>query len=299
MSNTNIEWANKSLNVITGCRKVSDGCKNCYAELMHKRLRAMNSPKYQHPFNEVQVEIQAFKEVNKWKDKQRIFLNSMSDTFHKEVSFGDLVSIFRMISYYPQHTWLLLTKRPENALRFYEQLQGLSSAFLLGKAEAIKGFESCWLGVSVENQQTADERIPLLLKIPAAIRFVSCEPLLGAVDLDPPVCDCCGEVKHDRWCGECGEKDEAHECCNSVWFELRENINVYGERGGIDWVIVGGETGPNARPMKLEWLREIQHQCQEADVPFFYKNIGGVRKPKDGHLLDGIVYNQLPKESRC
>lgn len=234
-----IEWTEKTWNPIAGCTKVSPGCTNCYAEKMAKRLAAMGQKKYQGAIGEnglwngqITVDHKALQEPLKRTKRTTYFVNSMSDLFHENVPYQAIKEIFIVMCYTPHHTYQVLTKRPE---RMLEVVKRLNSDIEWMFQNSIP--RNVWLGVSVENQQTADERIPLLLQTPARVRFLSCEPLLGPVDL-----------------------------------ELEKPDN--GEPMGLDWVIAGGESGPGARPMHPDWIRSLRDQCDTADVPFFFKQWG-------------------------
>lgn len=240
---TKIEWATETWNPISGCTPVSEGCQNCYAKRMAQRLRGrFGYPPYPYdPFSPT-IHYDKIDQPLKWKKPRRVFVCSMGDLFHQGVEYHWQIATFsamiRAAETGRQHTFLLLTKRPAEMQRFiksrdYERLRHN------------KPTDHIWLGVTAENQKRADERIPVLLQIPAAKRFVSIEPMLGPVDLGL----------------------------------------YYGERFYLptpDWVIVGGETGPGARPMNPDWARSVRDQCQEAGVPFFFKKMSKKEPiPKD------------------
>ncbi|MDQ7818722.1 MAG: phage Gp37/Gp68 family protein [Melioribacteraceae bacterium] len=268
MSNTKIEWANKVWNPVTGCNKVSRGCKNCYAEIMHRRLTKMNPQKYNKPFLDGAFpHVQSLEIPLHWKKPTKIFVNSMSDLFHPQVPFSFVNDIMSVIEQCPQHKFIILTKRPENALRYTQESNYTFEA------------NNIWLGVSIEDQQTADERIPLLLQIPANIRFISAEPLIGDINLEVWI--------HKCLTNGCGDK--------------------------IDWVIVGGESGKSARPLHPDWVRSIRDNCKALGIKFFFKQWGNnvfvppgfgevpclvprrISKKKAGRLLDGVEHNEFPK----
>ena len=228
-----IEWTGSTWNPVTGCSKISPGCKNCYAERMAKRLTAMGQRNYQQGFK-VACHEHALELPLHWKKPQTIFVNSMSDLFHKEVPEDFILKIFEVMEEASWHTFQVLTKRSER---------------LLELSESIKWPDNVWCGVSVENQDCV-YRIDHLRRIPSAIRFISFEPLLGPL----------------------------------IGLDLTN----------IDWVIVGGESGPGARPMKKSWVIEVRNQCIEAGVPFFFKQWGGVNKKKNGRSLDGRTWSELP-----
>nr|PZN02280.1 MAG: hypothetical protein DIU66_09985 [Bacillota bacterium] len=228
-----IEWTDATWNPVTGCTKISEGCRNCYAALMAKRLKAMGNPRYVNGFN-VTLHHDLIDLPLKWKKPKRIFVNSMSDLYHKDVPDEFILRIFETMNKARHHIFQILTKRPERLLEI---------------APKVTWTPNIWQGVSVENEQVA-YRIDLLRKVPASIRFLSLEPLLGPLD----------------------------------------NLDLR----GIHWVIVGGESGPGARPIKAEWVRSIRDQCREQGVAFFFKQWGGVHKYKTGRLLDGKTWDEFP-----
>ena len=240
-----IEWTEVTWNPVTGCDRVSAGCDNCYALTMSKRLKAMGSEKYQNDGNPltsgpgfgVTVHPASLNEPFRWKSPRTVFVNSMSDLFHAKVPVSFIQDVFDVMRATPQHTYQVLTKR---ALR------------LKRIAPKLDWPDNCWIGVSVESAEVFD-RIDHLREVPAAVRFLSCEPLLGSL----------------------------------------EGINLE----GINWVIAGGESGPNYRPMDVSWAREIRDACAEADVPFFFKQWGG-RTPKAlGRELDGVIWDEMPRRA--
>ncbi len=233
MANTKIEWTESTWNPVTGCTKISEGCLNCYAERMAKRLKAMGQANYTNGF-EVTMHSHVLEHPLKWKKSQVIFVNSMSDLFHEEIPLGFIKQIFDVMKRADWHTFQILTKRA----RRLEEL-----------APFLDWPQNVWMGVTVENAKCS-YRIDHLRSVPAAVRFLSMEPLLSAVD----------------------------------------NINL----DRIDWVIVGGESGQGARPIKEQWVRSIREQCQNANVPFFFKQWGGVNKKKAGRVLDNRIYDEMP-----
>ena len=280
MADTSIEWTRnpdgspgKVWNPVVGCRKVSEGCRNCYAKTLHDRRHEAYQegggywnngqpiPKqYAEPFETVQLIPERLNDPLHWRKPQRVFVNSVSDLFHPDVPDGFIFDVFVAMSYAPQHTFMVLTKRPERmaewcSARRWRNL-GLSPAMLgdfyapiipgKHRDDDVEHLPNVWLGTSVENQEAADNRIPHLLETPAAVRFLSCEPLLGPVDLEPYLWEEAGP----EWAGK----------------NLAEP--------GIDWVIVGGESGLGARPMRLDWARDLRDQSAAADVPFFFKQWG-------------------------
>jgi len=259
---TKIEWTNDTWNPITGCTKISEGCANCYAEKMAKRLRGRFGYPAENPFK-ITYHWDKLNQPLKWRQARRIFVCSMGDLFHKDVCFEAVIEVLLIIKKCPQHTFIILTKRPKRMYDFFNKYT--LNPFNLKNNNPLKNL---WLGVSIENQKTADQRIPVLLQIPAAVRFVSVEPMLSPVDLRSD------ELK---WCDR---TESAHECDYAI-----DHLN---------WVICGGESGPNARPMRPDWARSLRDQCLAAGVPFFFKQWGGSNKKKAGRLLDGRVWNEYP-----
>lgn len=233
MGKSKIEWCDKVWNPITGCTKISEGCGNCYAERMARRLAGRCGYPKDNPFA-VTLHPERLNEPLRWKKPQRVFVCSMGDLFHKDVKQVSLMEIFMTIRSCPQHTFLILTKRAKEMCQFFWRFRNIHCS--------PNSTPNLWLGVSVENQKTADKRIPLLLQIPAIKRFVSYEPALGPVNF----------MKYIKLPGHgSGEFN--------FWIDL------------IDWIIMGGESGPGARPMKIEWARDVKNQCVNAGIPFFYK----------------------------
>ncbi|MEW6612726.1 MAG: phage Gp37/Gp68 family protein [Pseudomonadota bacterium] len=253
--NTAIEWTDATWNPVTGCTKVSDGCKHCYAERDWARLSANPATRYHgRAFTNVRCHDDVLGLPLRWRRPRRIFVNSMSDLFHQNVPDEFIDQVFAVMALAPQHTFQVLTKRPERMLewatriRRYEHRDG--SVFHLNDRNVIVGYRdwplpNVWLGVSVDDQFTADERIPLLLKAPAAVRWISAEPLLGPINLRLFL----SFVTHGRG-------------------------GPHKETGGLDWVVCGGESGPKARPMHPFWVRSLRDQCAAAGVPFLFKQWG-------------------------
>ncbi len=239
MSDTKIEWADKVWNPVTGCSKVSEGCRNCYANRMAKRLAGRYGYPIDDPFH-VTMHPVRLGEPLRWKKAQRVFVCSMGDLFHDDIPPIFIKLVFNTIERCPQHTFLILTKRPRRA---YEILAG-NTMFCLQDP-----LPNLWIGVSVEDQKTANERIPILLQVPAAKRFVSVEPMLGSVSLSSYLL--------------VGE----HACSPSCDYTGHPAPK-------LGWVICGGETGPAARPLHPDWVRNIRNQCVAAEVPFFFKHWG-------------------------
>ena len=266
--NSKIAWTDATLNFAYGCQKVSPACANCYAVGMVRRLvncghvdlcglTVPPTMPAQDWSGGVVVKPERIEQALHWKKPRRIFINSLSDTFHDAIPENVLGHLWAVMRETPQHTYQILTKRPERMLSY------------IGRGrDRIQWpqwpLPNVWLGVTVENQAMADKRIPLLLNTPAAVRFVSMEPLLGPVDMD-----------------------------DYVW--ERDSRDWGQDRPGLDWVIVGGESGPNARPMHPEWVRTIRDQCQEAGVPFFFKQWGEWRPAHADECFSGnmtTVWNQ-------
>jgi len=228
-----IEWTEMTWNPVTGCTKVSQGCKNCYANRMALRLKAMGSDRYLNGF-EPTVHEDLIDLPKKWKKPRTIFVNSMSDLFHEDIPESFIKRIFATMRNCPQHTFQVLTKRSKRLLRLGSSLDWPSNV---------------WMGVSVESADVMS-RISDLAEVPAKVRFLSCEPLIGPLNGLP--------------------------------------------LSGIHWVIVGGESGPRARPMQSLWAEAIQRQCEDAEVPFFFKQWGGVRKHRTGRTLNGRIFDEMP-----
>jgi protein gp37 len=231
---SNIEWTEMTWNPVTGCVKVSQGCKHCYAERMADRLFAMGVERYQNGFKPT-LHYDLIDLPKRWKKPRVIFVNSMSDLFQEAVPLDFIRRIFETMESCPQHTFQILTKRSERLREIGELLTWPSNI---------------WMGVSVEDARVAG-RINDLAAVPAQVRFLSCEPLIGPL----------------------------------------ENLPLR----GIHWVIVGGESGPGARPMQPEWVESIHRQCRRKNVPFFFKQWGGVRKDITGRMLHGRTYDEMPR----
>lgn len=228
-----IEWTESTWNPATGCTKISPGCKHCYAERMSHRLKAMGQPNYAEGFK-LKTHEHALYTPLKIKRPQVIFVNSMSDLFHKDVPSKFIKKVFGVMDEASHHTFQVLTKR---------------SGRLKQLSNKLHWPDNVWMGVSVESSKYT-HRIDDLRRTGAKVKFLSIEPLLGSIP----------------------------------------NLDL----SGIDWVIVGGESGPKSRPMQPEWVMEIRDQCLDAGVPFFFKQWGGVNKKKAGRLLDGHIWNETP-----
>lgn len=232
-SKTGIEWTEVTWNPVTGCTKVSPGCKHCYAERMAKRIQAMGHPRYKNGFS-LTLHDDLVQLPLTWVKPRLVFVNSMSDLFHEEVPIQFIRSVFETMAKATQHTFQILTKRATRLVELASHLPWPSNV---------------WMGVSVENQQYI-KRIDQLREIPSSVRFLSLEPLLGPLN----------------------------------------DLNL----NDIHWVIVGGESGPGARPVDVNWVRSIRDQCLESGVPFFFKQWGGVHRTKAGRLLDGKTWEDYP-----
>lgn len=313
-----IEWTDSTWNPVTGCSKVSQGCKHCYAERDWTRLSANSKTVYfGRKFTEVMRHPERLAQPLKWKKPRRIFVNSMSDLFHEDVPFEFIASVFSVMSVTTRHTYQVLTKRPERMLEFFKwamQWQDIDGKWYTVKSDDFVagdrisdhwpkhinwencGYDNCgpafpyrnvWLGVSVEDQETADARIPLLLQTPAAVRWISAEPLLGEIQL--------GRL----------QKQKGGQYRNALTGEVHGFYTDYKDCQKLDWVVAGGESGPRARPSSPDWFRSLRDQCQSASVPFHFKQWGEytplkddtlyrTTKKKAGRVLDGCTHDEYP-----
>lgn len=251
-----IEWTDATWNVLRGCSMVSDGCTNCYAMRQAHRQKngaykgltrlGPNGPVWT---GDVRLVPEMLDYPLRLRKSHMIFVNSMSDLFHESLTIEQVAAIFQVMHQAHWHVFQVLTKRPKRMLEFCQALA------VAGKPNGIAWpFPNVWLGVSCEDQKTADERIPLLLQTPAAVRWISAEPLLGPVELRQANAD-----PHFR----------------RSWLEYNQRVSdgkfSEGTYNRLDWVVVGGESGPGARPMHPDWARSLRDQCIAADVPFFFK----------------------------
>ena len=236
MGQSSIEWTEMTWNPVTGCTKISEGCKHCYAESFTRRLKAMGVKKYEDGFN-IRIHPDSLQEPYTWKKPKVVFVNSMSDLFHEKVPVEFIQQVFQVMKDNPQHVFQVLTKRAD-VLLYYDK-EGL-----------LNWTHNIWMGVSVENDWNKN-RIDLLSQTGARTKFLSCEPLIGPI----------GKMNLEK----------------------------------IDWVIVGGESGLKARPMKKEWVVDIKTQCIEKNVAFFFKQWGGKNKKKAGRLLEGKIWDEMPE----
>jgi protein gp37 len=233
MAGSAIEWTDSTWNPITGCTKISPGCKHCYAERMAIRLKGMGQPNYANGFK-LTLHKQMLDRPLSWKKPKLIFVNSMSDLFHEEVPFSFIKSVFDVMRRADWHQFQILTKRSERLAKLSVKIEWPNNV---------------WMGVSVENE-LYKFRIDHLRATNARVKFLSLEPLRGPIP----------------------------------------NMDL----SNIDWVIVGGESGPKARPINEEWVLDIRDQCNNSIVPFFFKQWGGVHKKKTGRILDGRTWDELP-----
>lgn len=234
MAQSTIEWTQMTWNPTTGCTKISQGCKFCYAEIMSKRLQAMGVEKYKDNF-QVRTHESALSVPYTWKKSKIVFVNSMSDLFHEDVPLEFIQKVFKVMRDNPQHVFQVLTKRGDR---------------LLELDKALNWSHNIWMGVSVEDKHVT-QRIDQLRETNARTKFLSLEPLIGPLP----------------------------------------NLNL----NSIDWVIVGGESGHNPRPMKADWVLDIQEQCKKNEVAFFFKQWGGKNKKKNGRILNGRTYDEMPE----
>ncbi|MEK6616236.1 MAG: phage Gp37/Gp68 family protein [Bacteroidota bacterium] len=249
MAQSSIEWTELTWNPTTGCNKISAGCKFCYAEVMSRRLKAMGMEKYENGFN-LAVHEDELSTPREWKKPKTVFVNSMSDLFHKDIPLSFIKNVFKVMNDTPQHTYQILTKRGDVLLKHNKHLTWT---------------KNIWMGVSVENEKVVD-RIDYLRKTDAYVKFLSLEPLIAPLN----------------------------------------NLNLK----NINWVIVGGESGHGARPMKHEWVWDIKKQCAKSDVLFFFKQWGRPQfnanpddptidtehehHAKGGRMLNGRIYREMP-----
>ncbi|MGY6019547.1 DUF5131 family protein [Streptomyces spinosirectus] len=278
---TAIEWTDRTWNPVTGCTKVSPGCDNCYAETIARRFAGAKA--FPNGFD-VTLHEDRVDQPYRWKKLARVFVNSMSDLFHQDVPDLFITRIFDVMEANPQHTFQVLTKRHARMRSFVQQREALkreyaakfddcpteamrnSPAAKWARARAANPPANIWLGVSVENQKWADIRIPALLETPAAVRFLSCEPLLGPIDLfagDHSTHERDFDGTDDYICLDCSTSDR------HIPWRVIDRTNL-----GIDWVIVGGESGHGARAVHPDWVRSLRNQTVAAGVPFFFKQWG-------------------------
>lgn len=327
-----IAWCDATWQVMAGCTKVSPGCKNCYSEkLLSTRLKHLpwagdvtSGGKWN---GQVVLRAEKLDEPGRWRRARRIFVADRGDLFHPEVPFEYIAAVFGVMAAAKQHTFLVLTKRPERMLEWFHWVASLgmltctrrngedprdprwahyacvelAHKYMAGNQRKPEydhrtpwPLSNVWLGVTCEDQDRANERIPILLKCPAAVRWVSAEPLLGPINFDPPRCDFClnesDSVTPDGmpWCSECET-----ECSHGHWLDF-----IAGDRDaneGITWVVAGGESGPNARDCEEAWIRSIRDQCDDAGTACFVKQMGSrsVRRYSGG-VGEVIRYRDRP-----
>ena len=298
--NSKIEWTTHTFNPWIGCTKVSEGCRHCYAEeIMDTRYGKVqwgpNGTRVRTSDANWRKPLKWNKDAKGMAERPRVFCASLADVFEdREELIPWREDLFALIDKTPNLDWLILTKRPQNVKRFLDDAETMPSHFWPGAAgnsvwdDIVAGnFDHVWFGTSVEDQVTADARIPELLKIPAAVRFLSMEPLLGPVDFREM------DLAYGHFPQTDRQKAAGLSPCEK---RVMNPLHL------LNWVIVGGESGHHARPMHPEWVRDIREQCLPAGVPFFFKQWGehnsdGTRvgKKAAGRLLDGTEWNEAPQ----
>jgi protein gp37 len=296
-----IEWTDATWNPTRGCDKIAPGCAHCYAERFAERFRGVPGHPYERGFDP-RLAPDKLLEPLRWKISRRIFVDSMSDLFHEAFPFDYIDACFAVMALAPQHTFQILTKRPSRAAKYFAKVaeraadpfhDGTQKGIDRGAAEVLYGLlpyidggenqtlierarerralpivwplPNVWIGTSIANQTDAEKNIPHLLRLPATVRFLSIEPLLGPVDLS-------------RWIAPRDAWQAGHlRCCPLSYPEVRSNIFT-GGCGCLHWIIAGGESGPGARPCNVEWIRSIVAQSAAAGVPCFVKQLGA--KPR-------------------
>lgn len=343
-ANTGIEWCDNTWNPVSGCTRVSAGCDSCYAVPMTHRLEKMGAAKYagltvlnkagdRHFNGVVRTHEEALTIPLKWKKPRRIFVNSMADLFHDGVPFEFVDRVFAVMALCPQHTFIILTKRPERMAEYFEtrslgdvigslrNIDAVSGSIdryvgdeyqtddlLCGTRSGVGGYcepavrdkprlpqsfplPNVILGVSAENQAALDERLPHLLRTPAACRALSLEPLLGEIDIGFD-----REILTDLMDNDPSHpRDERFRGRYPFAQTAIPEDAITRRKHWLGWVIVGGESGPDARPMHPQWARDIRDQCQAAGVPFFFKQWGGANKKRAGRELDGRTHDDMPR----
>lgn len=238
-SHTNIEWTDATWNPTRGCSKISPGCKNCYAETLAERFRGVSGHPFEFGFDLRMVPEKLYEPI-KWQTPKKIFVNSMSDLFHKDIPDSYIYKVFSVMKHADWHIYQILTKRPERMKKLFDSV-----------LKEFSKFKHIWCGVSVEDRKYGLPRIEILQKTNISTRFLSIEPLL-------------------------------------------EDLGIF-DLNNIDWVIVGGESGPRSRPIEESWVLSVKDQCKKNQVPFFFKQWGGVRKNTTGRTLLGKTFDEFPK----
>lgn len=317
--NTKIEWTEATWNPITGCSVTSPGCTNCYAMKLagtrlkhHESRKGLTVESKTGPVwtGEVRFNEQWLTQPLRWRRPRMIFVCAHGDLFHESVPDEWIDRVFAVMALAPQHTFQVLTKRADR-MRAYIEDRGrefrteliVEHFFVLQESPDLAiqwPLTNVWLGVSVEDQKRADERVPDLLETPAVVRWLSCEPLLGPVDLTQAWhgynsldSECWGDCK---WC------TSGLPPLTNCQRGRQSDTEFWKGRSGIDWVVVGGESGQRARSMDAEWARSLRDQCSLSGVPFFFKQWGSnpvgacapLRSSKGGRLLDGMLHDQFP-----
>ncbi|MFT4038357.1 MAG: phage Gp37/Gp68 family protein [Thermomicrobiales bacterium] len=281
-----IQWTDATWNPTTGCTRVSAGCDHCYAFQLHDQRHAAYlagrmpdaPPQYHRPFSEVQLIPERLSLPLRWTKPRRIFVDSMADLFHSDVPTEFIAEVWAVMTLAPRHTFQVLTKRPQRMKRLLTNIAFwalVAEAALRRRDQWPKGeklpeigidkpLPNVWLGTSVEDQAAA-YRIDWLVRTPAAVRFLSCEPLIGPLDLTPWLWEAAGPA----WAGHNPSPD-------------------------LGWVIVGGESGPDYRPLDIDWARSLRDQCVAAGVPYFFKQHGGRTSKAGGRELDGRTWDEMP-----
>lgn len=312
---SSIEWTDATWGPTTGCDRVSAGCDHCYALTMSKRLKAMGKPHYQRdgdpktsgPGFGLSMHPDRLIIPFGWRKSKRVFVDSMSDLFHANVTTDFLARVFAVMAANPQHVFQVLTKRPQRMFRFIDNAG--TPELVEAAAEELAGewgwchlnhpdplpwpLPNVWLGTSVENHEAA-YRIDWLVKTPAAVRFLSCEPLLGPLDLRPwlmaPITEASpyfGVQCHETGCQHAADM-------HGIYPSGALRLECVQDARYVDWVIAGGESGPGFRPVDPDWVRAIRDQCQGTAAAFFFKQWGGIRSKAGGRELDGRTWDQMP-----
>jgi protein gp37 len=279
---TAIQWTHvpgykgETWNPVTGCDRVSPGCAHCYALELASRLKRMGQPRYQRdgdpktsgPGFGLTLHADRLMDPFNWRKPRAVFVNSMSDLFHEEIPFDYIDHVHEAMVRCPQHIFMVLTKRPERMVEWASRFNGHTNLGPDGKP-----WPNIWLGVTIENRRFVD-RADLLRETPAAVRFISAEPLLGP-------------VVHDRVDATLDLR-----LLRRYWSDGYEGPEL--DLMGIDWVITGGESGPKYRSFDPAWASVLGHRCAEAGVAFFHKQNGGSKPTSNGRLLDGRTYDEFP-----